>query len=121
MVGMKKVILVSAAILASAPAAAQYLPSNDPAPGAASLVGSNYSGAEREIREANVAKNDPAAQINLGIALAKQGDKVKAAEAFNSVLLEDNVEMTVANGHSAMSHDLARHALASLQTGVLSR
>jgi Flp pilus assembly protein TadD len=118
--GLKKMILVPLAFMASAPAAAQYLSSNDPAPGAASLVGSNYSDAEREIRNANVSPTDPAALINLGIALAKQGEKGRAAEAFNTVLLEDNVEMVVANGHAAMSHDLARYALASLQNGALS-
>jgi hypothetical protein len=94
---------------------------NDPAPGAASLLSSNYANAEREIRAANVSKYDPARSINLGIALAKQGDKSGAAKQFNRVLLEEDVEMIVADGHTVMSHELAERALASLQNGALSR
>ena len=110
-----------AALLVPVPVAAQYAPGNDPAPGAASLLSSDYSTAEREIRNANVSKYDPARAINLGIALAKQGQKADAAKQFNQVLMEEDVEMVVANGQTVMSHDLAGRALASLQTGVLSR
>ena len=110
-----------AALLISTPATAQLASTNDPAPGAASLLNSDYSTAEREIRSANVSKYDPASAINLGIALAKQGQKSEAAKQFNSVLNEEDVEMVVANGQTVMSHELAQRALASLQTGVLSR
>ena len=75
---------------------------------------------KREIRGADVSKYDPARSMNLGIALAKQGNKADAAKQFNKVLMEADVEMLVANGSSVMSHDLARRALASLQNGVLS-
>lgn len=121
-----KVFVIStaaaAALAASAPAvAAQLAPSGDPAPGYSSLLRSDYSSAEREIRSSNVSPYDPARAINLGIALAKQGRRSDAATQFNSVLLEEDVEMVVADGQTIMSHDVARRALAALQTGPLSR
>jgi hypothetical protein len=121
---MKALILAAvpvAALLVSVPASAQFAQVNDPAPGSASLMNSDYANAEREIRSANVSKYDPARSMNLGIALAKQGRRDDAAKQFNRVLLETDVEMIVADGQSVMSHDLARRALASLETGVLSR
>lgn len=110
-----------AALLVSAPASAQFGSYNDPAPGYSSLMHSDFTTAEREIRGANVAANDPARAINLGIALAKTGRRDEAAQLFHSVLTQDDVEMIVANGETVMSHDLASRALASLQNGVLSR
>nr|NUR38305.1 hypothetical protein [Sphingomonas sp.] len=122
---MKALILAAlptAALLVATPAtAAQFGQVNDPAPGAASLLSSNFANAEREIRAADVSKYDPARSINLGIALAKQGRKDDAAKQFNRVLMEEDVEMVVADGNTVMSHDLAQRALASLQNGVLSR
>lgn len=105
------------AFAASAPAIGQINSTTDPAPGAASLISSDYASAEKEIRAANVSEFDPARSINLGIALAKQGNQAKAAELFRSVLSQDDVEMVVANGNTVMSHDLARTALASLERG----
>jgi Flp pilus assembly protein TadD len=123
---MKALILAAlpiAALLISAPAAAaaQFDQVNDPAPGAASLLSSNFANAEREIRAANVSKYDPARSINLGIALAKQGRKDDAAKQFNRVLMEADVEMVLADGETVMSHQVAQRALASLENGVLSR
>jgi hypothetical protein len=121
---MKALIIVAlpaAMLLLPAPAVAQFAQVNDPAPGYSSLLSSDYSAAEREIRSANVSKFDPARSMNLGIALAKQGRRDDAAKQFNRVLLEADVEMVVADGKTAMSHDLAHYALASLQNGVLSR
>jgi len=116
-----KALLLAAVLLIPAPAVAQFAQVNDPAPGSASLMSSDYASAEREIRAANVSKYDPARSMNLGIALAKQGRKDDAAKQFNKVLLEADVEMVVADGKTVMSHDLARYALASLTSGVLSR
>ena len=113
--------LPALALLAPTPAAAQFAQVNDPAPGYSSLLNSDYSTAEREIRAANVSKYDPARSINLGIALAKTGRPDQAAKQFNRVLMEADVEMVVADGQTVMSHDLARRALASLEHGVLSR
>jgi hypothetical protein len=122
---MKALILAAlptAALLFSVPVAAeQFSQVNDPAPGAASLLNSDYASAEREIRGANVSKYDPARSINLGIALAKQGQRDAAAKQFNRVLMEEDVEMIVADGQTVMSHQVAQRALAELQNGVLSR
>ena len=122
---MKALILAAlptAALLIATPATAeQFSQVNDPAPGAASLLNSDYASAEREIRAANVSKYDPARSINLGIALAKQGRTADAAKQFNRVLMEQDVEMVVADGQTVMSHDLAHRALDSLDHGVLSR
>jgi Flp pilus assembly protein TadD len=122
---MKALILAAlptAALLVATPAAAgQFSQVNDPAPGAASLLSSDYANAEREIRAANVSKYDPARTINLGIALAKQGRKDDAAKQFNRVLMEEDVEMVVANGQTVMSHEVAQRALSALENGVLSR
>lgn len=122
---MKALILAAlptAALLISAPATAeQFAQVNDPAPGAASLLNSDYASAEREIRAANVSKYDPARSINLGIALAKQGRRDDAAKQFNRVLMEQDVEMVVADGQTVMSHEVAQRALTALENGVLSR
>ena len=115
-------MLAAAAACTSAPAAAAQLgPTREAAPGYSSLLKSDYSSAEKEIRAANVSAYDPARSINLGIALAKQGDRAGAAKQFNQVLFEEDVEMVVADGETAMSHDVARRALAALQNGPLSR
>jgi Flp pilus assembly protein TadD len=115
-------VLPLTALLAATPAVAQLGTTvNEPAPGYSSLLGANYGKAEREIRSANVSAYDPARSINLGVALAKTGRADEAAAQFRSVLLEDDVEMVVANGSTAMSHDVARRALAALQDGTFSR
>jgi Flp pilus assembly protein TadD len=116
-----QIAALTAALVIASPAAAQLNSANDPAPGYSSLMSSNYSTAEREIRAANVSKYDPARAMNLGVALAKQGRQDEAAKQFNHVLMEADVEMVVADGKTVMSHDLARYALSSLRNGVLSR
>jgi hypothetical protein len=121
MKGLILAALPTAALLIPAPAIAQFATVNDPAPGYSSLMGANYANAEREIRGSNVSAYDPARAINLGIALAKQGQGEAAAKQFNAVLMEADVEMVVANGSTVMSHDVARRALAMLQSGALGR
>ena len=112
--------LPAAALLVPTAASAQLGSYNDPAPGASSLMRSDFANAEREIRGAKVDASDPARAINLGIALAKTGRRDEAAQQFRSVLMQDDVAMIVADGQTVMSHDLAARALASLQNGVLS-
>lgn len=118
---MKALIFAAlpAAALIPSPAAAQLSQYNDPAPGYTSLLSSNFTSAEREIRSANVSRYDPARSINLGIALAKQGRRDEAAKQFNQVLVEGDVEMVVANGQTVMAHDVARRALSMLESGAL--
>jgi Flp pilus assembly protein TadD len=120
---MKTLILAAlpAALLAASPASAQFGQVNDPAPGVSSLMSADYASAVKEIRAAPVSKYDPARSMNLGIALAKSGDRDGAAKQFNRVLLEDDVELVVANGQTVTSHELAQRALASLENGVLAR
>lgn len=114
-------ILLTVGLAASAPAAAQFATVNEPAPGYGSLLGANYGQAEKEIRASNVSAYDPARAINLGIALAKTGRSRDAAAQFRGVLMEEDVEMVVANGQTVMSHDVARRALAGLQNGTFDR
>jgi Flp pilus assembly protein TadD len=118
---MKLPTLALSAVLFSTPALAQFATVNDPAPGYASLISANYGQAEREIRAANVSAYDPARSINLGIALAKTGRAADAAAQFRSVLLEDEVELVLADGEMLMSHDVAQRALTALQNGTFSR
>lgn len=112
--------LPAALVIASPAAGAQLGSYNDPAPGYSSLMHSDFTTAEREIRGSNVAASDPARAINLGIALAKTGRRDEAAQQFRSVLMQEDVEMIVADGQTVTSHVLAERALASLQNGVLS-
>jgi hypothetical protein len=119
---MRKFLFAAAALIVASPAAAAQLGSyNDPAPGYSSLMHSDFSTAEREIRGSKVDASDPARAINLGIALAKTGRRDEAALQFRSVLAQDDVEMILADGETVMSHQVAQRALASLQNGVLSR
>lgn len=121
---MKALFLAAAplaAVLATSPAAAQLVPSDDPAPGYSSILNSNYSSAEREIRDARTSPTDPARAINLGIVLAKTGHREEAAQQFQRVLAQDDVQFVVANGSTVNSHEVAQRALAALQNGVLSK
>lgn len=110
-----------AALIASTPAAAQLVTSDDPAPGYSSILNSNYSNAEREIRSAQTSPTDPARAINLGIVLAKTGHRDEAAVQFQRVLTQEDVQFVVANGSAVSSHEVAQRALAALQNGVLAR
>ena len=106
-----------AVCLAASPAAAQMVGGDDPAPGYSSILNSNYSAAEREIRSAS--PSDPARAINLGVVLAKTGHRDEAAQQFQQVLTQSDVQFVVANGSTVSSHEVARRALAALQNGVL--
>lgn len=100
---------------------AQMAPYNDPTPGSASILSSNYANAEREIRSADVSPYDPGRSINLGIVFAKTGHPDKAAREFRQVLAEDDVQIVVANGKTYSSHAVANRALAELQAGVFAK
>jgi Flp pilus assembly protein TadD len=110
-----------AALAVPAAALAQAGPYNDPAPGSASILSSDYATAEREVRSADVSPYDPARSINLGIIFAKTGRADKAAREFRQVLSEDDVSIVVANGKTYSSHEVASKALAALEAGQLGK
>jgi Flp pilus assembly protein TadD len=111
--------LSAAGLVLPSASLAQPGPYNDPAPGSASILSSDYANAEREIRSADVSPYDPARSINLGIIFAKTGRADKAAREFRQVLNEEDVQIVVANGKTYSSHDVASRALAALQSGAL--
>ena len=115
------VILSVAGLILPSAALAQPAPYNDPTPGSASIMSSNYSAAENEIRSADVSPYDPARSINLGVVFAKTGHPDKAAREFRQVLREDDVQIVVANGKTYSSHDVAARALAQLEAGTLGK
>lgn len=113
--------LSAAGLILPSPSLAQLAPYNDPAPGSASILGSNYGVAEQEIRSANVSPYDPARSINLGIVFAKTGRADKAEREFRQVLSEEDVSIVVANGKTYSSHAVASRALAALESGQLTK
>jgi predicted dehydrogenase len=115
------ITLSAAGLVLPSAALAQAGPYNDPTPGSASILGSDYSTAEREIRSADVSPYDPARSINLGIVFAKTGHPDKAAREFREVLSEDDVQIVVASGKTYSSHDVASRALAALEAGKLGK
>ena len=63
-------------------------------------------------------RNDPARLINLGVAYARQGDLKAARAAFEAVILNhDNQFLETGSGSWVDSRDLARQALAMLESG----
>ncbi len=114
-------ITVASALFLPTAALAQSYETTDSAPGYTAIMMADYATAEREIRGAPIAENDPARNINLGVVLAKTGHRDLAARHFEQVLREENVTLQVFDGRSIASHDLAKYALASLENGVLSR
>jgi Flp pilus assembly protein TadD len=77
------------------------------------LVG-NYELAERQLRSSYVSKYDPARALNLGTVLMKTGRTDQAMKQFRRVLLEDDIDLELADGRTVSSHKAARHALANI-------
>lgn len=77
------------------------------------LVG-NYELAEHQIRSSYVSKYDPARALNLGTVLARTGRTDQAIKQFRRVLLEDNIDLELADGSTISSHKAARQALANI-------
>jgi Tfp pilus assembly protein PilF len=84
--------------------------------GTDALVSGDYARAERQIRESDISKYDPARALNLGLVFAKTGRTDRAVKEFRRVLLEDNVELELADGKTIRSHDAARQALAQVSS-----
>ena len=114
--------LAAAALLASTAATAQDAEIGYPqgSLGYSAIMSGDYASAERQIRESNLSKYDPARALNLGFVLAKTGRPDKAAKQFRRVLLADDLELILANGQTVSSHEAAKRALAALQTAQLS-
>ena len=79
---------------------------------------------EAAIRQINaneeLATDDPARLMNLGVAHARRGDTQAAREAFEAVLVtEDRQYLETAEGEWVDSRVLARQALAMLDEGRL--
>jgi len=114
--------LAAAALLASTAAAAQDAEIGYPkgSLGYGAIISGDYASAERQIRESNLSKYDPARALNLGYVLAKTGRSDQAAKQFRRVLLQDDLELVLADGRTITSHEAARKALAALATNQVS-
>lgn len=82
--------------------------------GTEAIVSGNYAMAERQIRGSDISKYDPARALNLGLVLEKTGRTDGAAKQFRRVLLEDDIDLELANGRTMSSHEAARQALARI-------
>lgn len=113
---VKLVLTATAGLFLSTSAAAQQNDIAYPANslGTNAILSGDYATAEKQIRESRVSKYDPARALNLGLVFAKTGRIDKAEKQFEQVLLEDNVDLVLANGKAMSSHEAARSALAKL-------
>ena len=115
---MRKFLLIAAvaAFGISANASAQAVELGYPANslGMKAILSGDYATAEKQIRDSDVSKYDPARALNLGLVLVKTGRPDKAERQFRRVLFEENLELILADGSTMMSHTAARQALAKL-------
>lgn len=83
------------------------------------LVGGANSAAIARIEQnTELASDDPARLINLGIAHARQGSEVQAREMFTAAAINaDRYQLETAQGDWVDSRVLARRALAMLSRG----
>lgn len=116
--------LIGAALLAGPAAAADSGEIGYPkgSLGFNALVEADYSTAESQLRARNqVAKNDPARLINLGVVLAKTGRAEQAARLFERAMEAEEVELILANGEQVSSRQAARRAMRALNASLPSR
>jgi Flp pilus assembly protein TadD len=77
------------------------------------LVSADYGRAEQQLRsDHRVHSNDPGRLLNYGLVLAKTGRMAEARKLFKQVLAEDEIELILADGETAGSHEVARRGLA---------
>jgi NACalpha-BTF3-like transcription factor len=67
------------------------------------------------------AERDVARSINLGVVLAKLGRTEEAERRFQRVIVQDDVELVLADGQTIGSQDAARRALGALRRGEYGR
>lgn len=106
----------AAALVSAASAAAQPREIGYPegSLGIQAILNADYATAERQLDDFRVDENDPGRLINLGSILAKTGRADAAEKHFQQVLEEESVELILADGRVASSHDIARLALGNL-------
>lgn len=115
---MKK-IMVSALVLALAAASAagakdREIEYPEGALGYGAIMSEDYATAERQLRDYQAHKDDPARLINFGQVLAKTGRVEQAAKQFKRAIEADNVELILADGRTIESRKAALRALESL-------
>ncbi len=112
-------IAAAAAPLAAKPAEVGY-PKNSL--GYAALMSAQYATAEQQLRAAEgVAANDPARLINLGTLLIRTGRQAEGAALLDQAVKGEDIELVLADGRTMWSRDVARRALASVQTNYAGR
>ncbi len=112
-------IAAAAAPLAAKPAEVGY-PKNSL--GYAALMSAEYATAEQQLRAADgVAANDPARLINLGTLLIRTGRQAEGAALLEQAVKGEDVELLLGDGRTMWSRDLARRALATVQTSYAGR
>jgi hypothetical protein len=119
---MKLALTVIAAAVLPTAALAQAAPETTrPVAGADLLLKADFESAERELRAVPGAERDVARSINLGVVLAKLGRTEEAERRFQRVIVQDDVELVLADGQTIGSQDAARRALGALRRGEYGR
>lgn len=105
--------ILAGLVLAQAPAAAVDVAFTDLA------AGRNQAAIVRIEANPDLAENDPARLINLGVAHAREGRTSEARAMFRAAMrARDSVQLETATGAWVDSRDLARTALAMLDQGA---
>lgn len=91
--------------------------------GYAELVAGDAAGAIRSIKsDTNVAHDDPAQMLNLGLAYERSGDLLAAEAVYSSVLKQTRpTPLVLSNGRVVSSHDLAKSGLGRVQGQIAAR
>ncbi|HEX8414009.1 MAG TPA: tetratricopeptide repeat protein [Sphingomicrobium sp.] len=119
---MKIALALIAAAILPAPGIAQAAKDEArPIAGAELLLRADFENAERELRAVPGAERDVARSINLGVVLAKLGRTEEAERRLQRVIIQDDVELVLANGETVGSQDAARRALGALRRGEFGR
>ncbi len=118
MIGAALMVATSGAF-AAGPAEVGY-PENSL--GFAALMRADTATAERQIREnKEVAVNDPARLVQLGVLLLRTGRQAEGAALLEKALAAEDVELVLGDGRTMWSRDLARRSLERVQTSYAGR
>lgn len=112
--GIIAIPVLALAFAGATPAQAQSTDTN--AFAHASIMKGDFTSAERQLRTASQSLNDgPEVDLNLAAVLMQTGRYDEARARYRQVLRQDPVDMDLADGSSASSHDIARRGLARLE------